>query len=226
MNELRTDFPLPDFKSAHGRFVTLELLDWDQHLQGLFDCLGGSANADIWDWLGDLGPYGRHEIERFRSEFDASRMSDVHQWQTAVIRDATSRDILGMASLMRIRPSSGSIEVGFVAFSHALQRTPHATETIHLLARYVFEDLGYRRFEWKCNDRNKPSLRAAKRLGFTYEGTHRQDMIAKGQNRDTAWFSMLDGEWLHIRAAMEAWLASSNFDAAGQQIKRLEDFRP
>ncbi|MEO0498202.1 MAG: GNAT family protein [Pseudomonadota bacterium] len=222
---LGTDFPNPDFQSAKGRFVTLERLDWARHLDGLFACLGGDDNQDIWRWLGNSGPYGDEERDKFTAEFAAAQVSEKLPWQTVVIRDATLDTVVGMASLMRIRPNAGSMEVGFIAYSHHLQRTPQATEAMYLLMRYCFEDLGYRRYEWKCNDRNKPSMRAAQRLGFTYEGTFRQDQIAKGENRDTAWFSMLDHEWPTIGAAFEAWLSQENFDAAGQQRTKLEDIR-
>ncbi|MEO0637132.1 MAG: GNAT family protein [Pseudomonadota bacterium] len=222
---LKTDFPNPDFQSANGRFVTLERLHWARHLDGLFACLGGDKNQNIWQWLGNSGPYGDDERDRFQAEFAEAQISEKLPWQTVVIRDATSEAILGMASLMRIRPGSGSIEVGFIAYSHALQRTPHATEAMYLLMRYCFEELGYRRYEWKCNDKNKPSMRAAKRLGFTYEGTHRQDQIAKGQNRDTAWFSILDSEWPLVGAALAEWLSEGNFDGEGAQLATLEDLR-
>jgi RimJ/RimL family protein N-acetyltransferase len=222
---LRTDFPHPDFQSAAGRYVRLERLDWEKHLEGLFACLGGTDNADVWTWLGDSGPYGDHEADKFRQEFSCSMNSELVPWNTVVIRDLVSKVILGMASLMRIRPKAGSIEIGFVSFSKSLQRTPHATEAQYLLMSYAFDELGYRRYEWKCNDKNKPSLIAAQRLGFTYEGTFRQDQIAKGMNRDTAWFSIIDGEWPHIKAAFEAWLAPGNFNAAGQQLNRLQDIR-
>lgn len=126
---------------------------------------------------------------------------------------------------MRIRPSAGSMEVGFIAFSHALQRTRHTTEAMYLMMQYCFEELDYRRYEWKCNDRNAPSMRAARRLGFTYEGTFRQDQIAKGQNRDTAWFSILDREWPILSAGLRNWLSEDNFDALGKQRSTIEDIR-
>lgn len=230
-------FPSPEFQALNGRFVKLQRLDWASHGDGLFECLGGEANADIWRWLGDSGPYQSDERHQFESEFTSAQTSELVPWQTVIIRDAIATQghgkasdqklgqVLGMASYMRIRPSSGSMEVGFIAFSHALQRTPHATEAMYLMMKYCFEGLGYRRYEWKCNDKNRPSIKAAKRLGFTYEGTHRQDQIAKGQNRDTAWFSIIDGEWPIVRSAFEQWLSPDNFDEDGQQRARLEDLR-
>jgi RimJ/RimL family protein N-acetyltransferase len=130
-----------------------------------------------------------------------------------------------MASYMRIRPEAGSAEVGSVVFSKALQRTAAATEAIFLMARHLFEDRGYRRFEWKCDNQNAASVRAARRFGFTAEGVFRQDMVVKGRNRDTAWFSILDGEWPRIRSAFEQWLAPENFDPAGQQRRSLAAIR-
>jgi RimJ/RimL family protein N-acetyltransferase len=123
---------------------------------------------------------------------------------------------------MRIDAPNGVIEVGNVLFSPALQRTRAATETIYLLARYIFDELGYRRFEWKCNAQNLPSRRAAGRFGFTCEGIFRQHMVIKGKNRDTAWYSILDSEWPKQKRAFEAWLAPANFDPAGRQLSALQ----
>jgi RimJ/RimL family protein N-acetyltransferase len=138
----------------------------------------------------------------------------------AIVPTATGT-AAGYASYMRMDPANGVIEVGNVMFSPSLQRTPAATEAMYRMARHIFDDLGYRRYEWKCNALNLPSQRAAKRLGFTYEGTFRQHMIVKGRNRDTAWYAMLDGEWPARKAAFEAWLAEKNFDADGRQILAL-----
>jgi RimJ/RimL family protein N-acetyltransferase len=129
----------------------------------------------------------------------------------------------GWASYMRIKPAHGVIEVGNVLFSPALQRTRASTEAMYLMARHVFEDLGYRRYEWKCNAKNEPSRRAALRLGFTFEGIFRQHMVTKDRNRDTAWFSMLDHEWPARKRAFEAWLDPANFDDQGKQRKSLTE---
>jgi RimJ/RimL family protein N-acetyltransferase len=134
-----------------------------------------------------------------------------------------SGQALGIATLMEIRPSMGVIEVGHILYSPALQRTPLGTEAQYLLARYAFETLGYRRYEWKCNALNAPSRRAALRYGFVFEGVLRQHMIAKGRNRDTAFFSMLDSEWPARKTAFERWLAPENFDADGQQRTSLSE---
>jgi RimJ/RimL family protein N-acetyltransferase len=122
---------------------------------------------------------------------------------------------------MRMDPANGAIEVGNILLTPSLQRTIAATEAMYLMARHIFEDLGYRRYEWKCNTNNAPSRRAAQRLGFTFEGIFRQHMVIKGRNRDTAWFSMLDSEWPARKTAFEAWLDPANFDDVGHQIKSL-----
>jgi RimJ/RimL family protein N-acetyltransferase len=139
----------------------------------------------------------------------------------AVVDNRSGR-VVGRQTLMRIDPAHGVIEIGNIYWGPELSRQPGATEALYLFARTVF-DLGYRRFEWKCNNRNEPSKRAAERFGFTFEGVFRQHMIQKGENRDTAWFSMLDCEWPALRTAYEAWLDPSNFDGDGQQKLGLRD---
>jgi RimJ/RimL family protein N-acetyltransferase len=129
----------------------------------------------------------------------------------------------GIASYTRIDPATGQIEVAGVLFARSLQRTRAATEAIHLLMRHAFDDLGYRRFEWKCDSLNEPSRRAAARLGFTYEGRFRQHMVTKGRNRDTDWFSVTDTEWPAVRGGHEAWLDPANFDGDGRQRTALSD---
>jgi RimJ/RimL family protein N-acetyltransferase len=141
------------------------------------------------------------------------------------IEEVGSSRAVGIASYMRIEPAHRVIEVGGIVFSPALQRKPGATEAIYLMARHVFEDLGYRRYEWKCDALNAPSRRAALRLGFTFEGIFRSHMIIKGRNRDTAWLSMLDAEWPARKAAFEAWLAPGNFDQGGEQKQLLSAIR-
>ncbi|WP_245216199.1 GNAT family N-acetyltransferase [Sagittula salina] len=129
----------------------------------------------------------------------------------------------GICSLMRIAPEAGCVELGYIQFSPRLQRTRLATEAMLLILSHVFDTLGYRRCEWKCDALNAPSRRAAERLGFGYEGTFRQATVYKGRNRDTAWFSLLDGEWPERKARLERWLAASNFDALGRQNRRLSE---
>ena len=142
----------------------------------------------------------------------------------AVIDKATGR-AEGRQALMRIDPVHGVIEIGHILWGPAIARTRVATEALYLSAEYAFETLGYRRFEWKCNDLNLPSRRAALRFGFTFEGIFRQHMVVKGQNRDTAWFSIIDAEWPTLRASYQRWLAPDNFDAHGRQLRKLEEFR-
>ena len=146
-------------------------------------------------------------------------------WATLAASDRATGEIVGMASYMRIDAPNGVIEVGSVAHGAAMARKPGATELHYLMARHVFEDLGYRRYEWKCHDDNQPSKRAAERLGFTFEGVFRQHMISKGKNRDTAWYAMIDKDWPVIGRALENWLSPENFDPAGNQRQTLEDIR-
>ncbi|MDE2446245.1 MAG: GNAT family N-acetyltransferase, partial [Alphaproteobacteria bacterium] len=140
-------------------------------------------------------------------------------WFYAYVVDGIA---LGMGSFMRADPAHGVIELGGILVSPAMQQTRASTEATYLFMQHAFETLGCRRFEWKCNDLNAPSIVAAKRFGFTYEGTFRQHMVVKGYNRDTAWFSIIDGEWPRIKAGFEAWLDPANFDAQGRQKAKLQ----
>ncbi len=203
-----------------GQHVRLEPLDWDKHGAGLFDAVAGTGSESIWTYM-PIGPFT--DLNGFRRVFGAAH--DRGGWQTLVICSTAAAQVLGMASYMRIREAHGSCEVGAVAFSHALQRTPEASEAMYLMARHVFEDLGYRRYEWKCHNENQRSKRAAARFGFQFEGVFRNDMVIKGKNRDTAWFAMTDDDWPKVKAGFETWLAADNFAVDGQQIKRLEDCR-
>ena len=202
-----------------GRTVVLEAFDANRHGPALWQALGGDGGANSLIRYFPDAPYrdGNHFAAAY-----AARQAD---WHTMVMVDVAFGIPRGMASLMRIRPEHGSVEVGAVAHGHAMARTPIATEAHYLLARHVFEDLGYRRYEWKLNNENAPSHRAALRLGFTFEGVFRQDMVTHGMNRDTAWYSMLDHEWPDRKAAMEAWLSPENFDDAGNQIAPLKTLR-
>ena len=168
-----------------------------------------------------IGPFERPEA--FQKIF--SLVQAKAGWEPLVIRNKESGKILGMAGYMRIREEHGSAEVGCVAFGDVLKRTPEATEAMFLMAAYAFDELGYRRYEWKCHNENAASKRAAVRFGFAFEGIFRNDMVLAGKNRDTAWFAMTDGDWPGLKAAFQAWLAPSNFDHAGQQKQKLEAFR-
>ena len=192
-----------------------------QHTHALWQAVLG--HDEVWDWLGD-GPYACEED--LGAAVLAKENGSAARFFAILPRDASGAagSAAGYASLMRIDAPNGVIEVGNVMFSPQLQRTPAATEAMYLMARNVFEELGYRRYEWKCNALNLPSRRAALRLGFTFEGIFRQHMVIKGQNRDTAWFSMLDSEWPERKGAFEAWLAPENFDADGRQKRALGSF--
>jgi RimJ/RimL family protein N-acetyltransferase len=195
-----------------GRVVTLRPFDSSSQARALYEATHGPEQEALWRYMGD-GPFA--SFDDYQAAFEKKEKSvDPLLW--AIVDNATDLPV-GQASYLRIEPAHRSIEVGNIIFSPALQRSPGATEAMYLMARYAFEDLGYRRYEWKCNALNQPSRRAASRLGFTFEGVFRQHMIIKGRNRDTAWFSMLDSEWPLRRANFERWLAPSNFDETGRQ---------
>jgi RimJ/RimL family protein N-acetyltransferase len=199
--------------SLAGRFCRIEKLD-PSHAVDLWQVVRGDDT--LWTYMG-YGPFpGGEAFERWIDE----RAVLLDPYAYAII-DLASGQATGIATLMEIRPAMRVIEIGNIVYSPALQRTGAATEAQYLFARYVFEDLHYRRYEWKCNALNAPSRQAAVRLGFVYEGTFRQHMIVKGRNRDTAWFAMLDSEWPARKAAFEQWLEPSNFDAAGGQKASL-----
>jgi RimJ/RimL family protein N-acetyltransferase len=197
-----------------GRFCRIEKLDAARHADGLWQLLKGHDR--VWDYLA-VGPFA--DGRAFAAWLE-ERAVALDPYAYAVADYASGRP-LGIVTLMEIRPTMRVIEMGSIVYAPALQRTPAATEAQYLVAGYVFDQLGYRRYEWKCNALNAPSRQAALRLGFTFEGVFRQHMIIKGRNRDTAWFSMLDSEWPTRKAAFEAWLAPGNFDANGHQKTRL-----
>jgi RimJ/RimL family protein N-acetyltransferase len=199
----------PDPVTLQGRYGRIERLA-QQHDAALWEAV--KDHDPIWTYMSGYGPFA--DFSAF-SQWIASRLPLDDPYSYAVID--TSGHAVGIATLMEIKPAAKSIEVGHIVYSPALQRTPLGTEAQYLLARYAFETLGYRRYEWKCNALNAPSRRAALRYGFVYEGTLRQAMVAKGRNRDTAYFSMLDSEWPARKAAFERWLAPENFDRQGRQ---------
>ena len=211
-----TPRPRPARTTLEGRYCRLEPLDPARH--------GDDLHA------ASMAPGAE---ERFRFLFDAPQ--DRASYSEWLERSAQSEDPLffavvdrasgraeGRQTLMRITPEHGVIEVGNILWGPAISRTRVATEALYLHAKYIFEDLGYRRFEWKCNSRNEPSKRAAERFGFTYEGLFRQHMVQKGASRDSAWFSMLESEWPRLKQGFERWLAPANFDGAGRQRTKLE----
>jgi RimJ/RimL family protein N-acetyltransferase len=211
----------PDARPIAGARVRLEPLDAERHGDDLFAAAHGpGADPRLWDYLG-YGPFA--DAEALHAHLAAQQASKDPRFY-AVVDVATGR-AAGVVSFLRIDPANGCIEIGHVWFGAPLQRTPQATEAIFLLAREAFERLGHRRLEWKCDAANARSQAAARRFGFTSEGVFRQHMIVKGRNRDTAWFSIVDGEWPAIAAAFAAWLAPENFDADGRQRASLTQLR-
>jgi len=197
-----------------GRFGSVDRLDAARDAADLWHAFSGHDH--IWTYISRHGPFS--DQPTFTAWLgERATLSDPY---TFTVRDPNGR-ALGLLALLEIRPAMRVIEVGFVVYSPALQRTALATETQYLLARYVFETLGYRRYEWKCDALNAPSRRAALRFGFAFEGIFRQHMITKGRSRDTAYFSMLDHEWPARKASFERWLTSKNFDANGRQRQSL-----
>jgi RimJ/RimL family protein N-acetyltransferase len=207
----------PERICLKGQYVTVAPLDPAAHGEDLWEGVGGEAHAPLWLYMPD-GPYPD------RAAFDASLRAKAASEDPLyyAILDGESGRALGHASYLRIEPKHRVIEVGGLMYSPALQRTRGATEAMYLMARYAFEDLGARRYEWKCNALNEPSRRAALRLGFTMEGIFRQHMLVKGVNRDTAWYSMLDSEWPARGRRFERWLSPSNFSPEGRQISSLD----
>lgn len=197
-----------------GDYVTLEPIDAVAHAESLFTAKG--EDPTLWTYT-LIEP--TDDIETFQGWLEKCEKPD-DPLCFAVIDKADNR-AKGMACYLRITPANGVIEIGSIWFGPEIQRTRQATEAIYLLARHVFDDLGYRRLEWKCDSLNAPSRRAAERFGFTFEGEFRQFAVYKGRNRDTAWFAMLDHEWPEIKAAFDAWLRLENFDAAGIQKSPL-----
>ena len=212
--------PRPERVVLDGRYVRLEPLDPAKHADGLYAMATAEDAEGRFRWLFDTRPADRPAFQPWLEKSAASEDPLFF-----VVVDKASGRIAGRQTLMRIDPTYGVIEIGNIYWSDLVARRPAATEAQFLFARHIFDDLGYRRYEWKCNNRNDPSKRAAERFGFKFEGIFRQHMIVKGENRDTAWYSIIDKEWPALRRAYEAWLDPANFDDAGQQRRRLEDIR-
>ena len=203
--------PFPAHEVMRGRFCRLEPLDAATHAQSLYDAYAIDPHGSGWTYL----PYGPFEVlEDFRVWLE--QQSSTCDPLFFAIVDPSSGEAIGVASYLRISPSCGSIEVGHLHFSLKLQRTPAATEAMFLMMRHAFE-LGYRRYEWKCDSLNEASRNSALRLGLSFEGIFRQATVRKGRNRDTAWYAAIDKEWPALREAFEQWLSPSNFDADGHQ---------
>jgi RimJ/RimL family protein N-acetyltransferase len=214
-----TPRPRPPRTPMHGRRCRLEPLDAATHAAALHAAHAADHEGRNWTYL-PYGPFG--SVAEYAAWVESVQSGEDPLFHAIV--DLASGQPVGVASYLRIDPVMGAIEVGHLSYSPALQRTAAATEAMYLMMRRAFEELGYRRYEWKCDSFNVPSLRAAERLGFRYEGTFRQAVVMKGRNRDNAWLSIVDGEWPAVRSALEGWLAPSNFDAAGKQRRRIENF--
>ncbi|WP_062365976.1 GNAT family N-acetyltransferase [Variovorax paradoxus] len=212
--------PLPPRRAIEGRYCVLEPLDAARHADDLHAAYAQAPDGRDWTYLGVERPADlagtRAHIERAAQSADPMHFAVV---------DRQSGRAIGTLALMRIDPANGAIEVGSVNFSPLLKHTPMSTEAQYLLMKLAFDELGYRRYEWKCDNFNEPSKRAAMRLGFRFEGVFRQAVVYKGRSRDTAWFSITDGEWPMLRTAFERWLAPANFDAEGRQRMALDRFR-
>lgn len=212
--------PRPPREAMEGRLVRVEPFDVGTHARHLYDAFAADESGALWDYMA-YGPFP--DLLSYVSH--ARRTMTGGDPLFHAIIDKTAGRATGVASYMRITPEHGVIEVGNLCFSPALQRTAAATEAMYLMARRAFDELGYRRYEWKCNNANEASKRAALRYGFSYEGVFRKHMVVKGRNRDTAWFSITDDEWPTIRAEFERWLDPANFDAEGRQLSPLSNRR-
>jgi RimJ/RimL family protein N-acetyltransferase len=210
----------PERRPLEGELVTLEPLDPGAHAAALFGASSGPAEAGLWDYL-TVGPFAS---ERDFARWAAAAAASDDPLFFAIV-ERVSRRASGVCSYLRITPEHGVIEIGNIWFARRLQRTRPATEAIFLLARHVFDELGYRRLEWKCDALNAPSRRAAERFGFGFEGVFGQHMVVKGRNRDTAWYALLDHEWPSARRAFELWLAPGNFDPEDRQRRSLRALR-
>ena len=202
-----------------GRYCVVEPLQPGIHAADLYQAYMEDKEHRVWTYM----PYGPfHTFENYRSWLESHCAGDDPLFH-AVIDQKTSR-ATGVAGYLNVKPDVGVVEVGHINYSPRLQRTPSATEAMFLMMRRVFDELGYRRYEWKCDALNAASRRAAERLGFVFEGVFRQATIYKGRNRDTAWYSIIDAQWPALKNAFERWLEPGNMDAQGRQIKRLSDF--
>ena len=203
-----------------GNYCRIEPVDVERHARSLFDAYAEAPDDRDWTYLFAERPTDADACRAYAARLAASE-DPLHY---AVVDLASGRAV-GTAALMRMEPVHGVIEVGSITYAPRLQRTRAGTEAMYLLMRYAFDDLGYRRYEWKCDSLNAPSLAAAERYGFTFEGIFRQAIVYKGRNRDTAWFSITDREWPAVRAGFEAWLRPENFDERGAQRVSLAELR-
>ncbi|QEE38061.1 MULTISPECIES: GNAT family protein [unclassified Methylobacterium] len=215
-----TPRPRPPRTPMEGRTCRVVPLDAEAHAAGLFAAYSAAPDVRGWTYLPDEMPESE---AAFRARLDARAASEDPLFH-AVLDRATGAP-LGITAYLRIDPGNGVIEVGHLHFGPSLQRSPASTEAMALMVARAFDDLGYRRYEWKCDSLNAPSRAAALRLGFTFEGLFRNAVVVKGRSRDTAWFSITDAEWPRIRAGFAAWLDPANFDAEGRQRRGLAELR-
>jgi RimJ/RimL family protein N-acetyltransferase len=208
--------PRPERVTLEGKYVRLEPLDPARHGADLLASAQQPGAADRFRYLFEEPP---PDLAAFSVWLDKSSVS-VDPLFSAVIDKRTGK-AEGRQAFMRIEPAHGVIEIGHILWGPAISRSRVPTEALYLAASYVFDTLGYRRFEWKCHSLNEPSRRAAQRFGFEFEGIFRQHMVTKGANRDTAWFAIIDRDWPRLRSGYEAWLRPENFDEAGQQRTKL-----
>jgi RimJ/RimL family protein N-acetyltransferase len=212
--------PHPPRTAMAGRFCRVEPLDPARHAADLFAANSEDVEGRLWTYL-PRGPYAN--FAEYRSWAEGACRGDDPLFHAII--DAASGQAVGVAAYMRIDAAAGVIEIGSITYSPRLQRRPAATEAMYLMMRRAFDELGYRRYEWKCDALNAASRAAALRLGFRHEGLFRQATVYKGRNRDTAWFSVIDREWPRLRDAFERWLDPGNFDEAGRQRRRLTELR-
>lgn len=211
--------PFPPSTPMPGHYGILEPMNPDAHAPALFQAYQNDQEHRLWTYL----PYGPfHSLDAFLAWLKANCTQSDPLFHTII--DLPSKKAVGVTSFLRIEPAAGVIEVGHINYSPQLQKTPLATEAMFLMMKRVFDELGYRRYEWKCDALNAASRKAALRLGFTFEGIFRQATVYKNRNRDTAWYSILDSEWPSRKSAFEHWLAPENFDAHGQQKSTLSDW--
>ncbi len=203
-----------------GRFCSVEPVSLAAHSADLNEANLTDQEHRIWTYLA-YGPF--ESLNEYRTWMESTCLGDDPLFH-AIVAKSTGKAV-GIASYLRIEPAVGVIETGHINYSPLLQRSPAATEAMYLMMRRVFDELGYRRYEWKCDSLNARSRRAAERLGFVYEGTFRQVTLYKGRNRDTAWYSVTDKEWPELKAGFEAWLSSKNFDSDGRQRRSLTELR-
>jgi RimJ/RimL family protein N-acetyltransferase len=221
LGNLIADFKKPQLPDEAvkltGQYCHLEALDADKHAQDLWEVYSLDTEGRLWTYM-PQGPF--KSAAEYRTWVEGAHHK-ADPFFYAII-DASTGKAVGVASFLRVDPGAGSIEVGWITFSPVIQQKPIATESMYLMMKHAF-DLGYRRYEWKCNSQNAPSVSAAMRLGFSFEGLFRQATMVKGHNRDTAWFAILDKDWPVAKKAFETWLAKENFDENGKQKQSLSN---